>query len=186
MARRPETFRKEVSFIKRAEMYDMHKAGAIYAAISREYLFWTVETVKNVCKQIEERENHEFKSRSCLRKTDAVTDRILMLDHVKTHKIKEIRNWCREHEYELMKWPSYSPDLNLIEMIWKKIKNMIYKAHPELRISSLGAHSLKEEIEKAVFEAWLALDPDWCENLMESMPRRVEAVLKANGGYIKH
>ena len=48
---------------------------------------------------------------------DAVTDRILMLDNVKTHKIKDIKDWCREHGYELMKWPSYSPNLNLIEMI---------------------------------------------------------------------
>ena len=85
-----------------------------------------------------------------------------------------------------MKRPPYSPDLNPIEIIWKKIKNMIYKAHPELRTSTLKADSLKEEIEKAVFEAWLALDPDWCENLMKSMPRRVQAVPKANGGYTKY
>ena len=117
---------------------------------------------------------------------DSVTDRILMLDNAKTHKIKEIKEWCAEHEYEVMEWPPYSPDLNPIKMIWKKVKNMVYKAHPELRTSTLGSDSLKNEIEKAVFEAWEALDPDWCQNLMKSMPRRVEAVLKASGGYTKY
>ena len=97
---------------------------------------------------------------SILNVINVVTDRILMLDNVKTHKIKKIKNWCKEHEYELMKWPPYSSDLNLIEMIWKKIKNMVYKAHSELRTSTLKANSLREEIEKAVFEAWSALDPD--------------------------
>ena len=110
MTRRPKTSRKEVPLIKRAEMYGMHKGGASYALISREYSSWTIKTVENVCKQVGERENQ---------------DSSLEVAH----------------------------DLNLIEMIWKKVKNMIYRAHSELRISNLRADSLKKEIEKVVFEA---------------------------------
>ena len=67
MARRPKASRKEVPPIKRAEMYGMHKGGASYAAISREYPPWTAKTVENVCKQAGERENHKSKPRSCPR-----------------------------------------------------------------------------------------------------------------------
>ena len=52
--------------------------------------------------------------------------------------------------------PQFKPHRNDL----KEVKNIVYKAHPELRTSSLGADSLKEEIEKAVFEGWLALDSD--------------------------
>jgi hypothetical protein len=33
---------------------------------------------------------------------------------------------------------------------------------------------------------WNAIKPEVCQNLIESMPRRVRAVYKAKGGYTKY
>ena len=33
-------------------------------------------------------------------------------------------------------WPTYSPDLNLIEPTWAALKDALHQAHPELRQSS--------------------------------------------------
>ena len=33
---------------------------------------------------------------------------------------------------------------------------------------------------------WNDIKPEVCQNLIESMPRRVEAVIKAKGGYTKY
>ena len=46
---------------------------------------------------------------------------------------------------------------------------------------------------KGILELWERVEKEWekigsevCQNLIESMPRRVEAVLKAKGGYTKY
>ena len=33
---------------------------------------------------------------------------------------------------------------------------------------------------------WNGIPPEVCQTLIESMPRRVEAVIKANGGHTKY
>ena len=48
---------------------------------------------------------------------------------------------------EIMKWPLYSPDLNLIENLWALLKKEAYKMYPDL-------NSLKDkddEVETKLF-----------------------------------
>ena len=42
------------------------------------------------------------------------------------------------------------------------------------------------ELWKGVEVEWNKIGPEVCQNLIESMPRRVQAVLKAKGGYTKY
>jgi hypothetical protein len=42
------------------------------------------------------------------------------------------------------------------------------------------------ELWERVEEEWNKIDADVCQNLIEGMPRRVAAVLKANCGYTKY
>ena len=42
------------------------------------------------------------------------------------------------------------------------------------------------ELWERVEEEWNRIEVEVCQNLIESMPRRVEAVLKAKGGYTKY
>jgi hypothetical protein len=37
-----------------------------------------------------------------------------------------------------------------------------------------------------VAKEWVEIPPETCQNLIKSMPRRIEAVLKANGGHTKY
>jgi hypothetical protein len=50
-----------------------------------------------------------------------------------------------------------------------------------------------EELPRGMGELWERVDKEWneiepevCQNLIESMPRRVEAVIQAKGGYTKY
>jgi len=45
-----------------------------------------------------------------------------------------------------------------------------------------GVHELWDWFQ----EEWEKIEPSICQNLIESMPRRIEAVLKAKGGYAKY
>ncbi len=40
---------------------------------------------------------------------------IFMHDNASIHTEKNVKKWLREKNYEVMVWPPYSPDLNLIE-----------------------------------------------------------------------
>src|SRR5260221_12564976 len=75
-------------------------------------------------------------------------------------------------------WPSQSPDLNPIEHLWNHVKKKLgeYEEPPS------GVHELWDQFQ----EEWEKIEPSVCQNLIESMPRRIEAVLKARGGYTKY
>ena len=82
-----------------------------------------------------------------------------------------------------MQWPPYSPDLNPIEMVWKRIKNMIASKHPELATMKGSDDVIKDAIVSAVIEAWEELDEEWLWRLNQSMLHRVAAVIAARGSY---
>ena len=77
-----------------------------------------------------------------------------------------------------MVWPAQSPDLNPIEHLWNHLKRKLAE-YPEV---PQGITELSERVEKERE----AIDKAVCQNLIESMPRRVQEVLKAKGGYTKY
>jgi transposase len=79
---------------------------------------------------------------------------------------------------EVPRFPPNSPDLNLIKGMWNIIKKRIYERKPRPITYSAVMAALEEE--------WNNLEPDDHAELILSMPDRVEAVLKANGGYTKY
>ena len=74
-----------------------------------------------------------------------------------------------------MMFPSYSPDLNPIENYWKHLKS-------KLR-SKRQIYADIDELWEAVEEEVAKVNKDLCQNLIASMPERVQAVINAKGGY---
>ena len=71
-------------------------------------------------------------------------------------------------------WPSNSPDLNPIENLWHILCSNIRKRKVQPRT--------KEDLIKALQEEWEKLDIEMINRLCASMPRRLQAVIAANGG----
>jgi len=71
-------------------------------------------------------------------------------------------------------WPSNSPDLNPIENLWHILRSNICKRKPQPK-----SH---KDLIVALQEEWEKLDIEKVNRLIESMPRRLEAVIKAKGG----
>ena len=77
-----------------------------------------------------------------------------------------------------MVWPAQSPDLNPIEHSWGYLKRRLAEyEHPP----------------NGILELWERIQVEWdkipveeCQKLIESMARRIEAVLRAKGGYTKY
>lgn len=103
---------------------------------------------------------------------------IFQQDNDPKHTSKKAKEWMEEHNIRLLDWPAQSPDLSPIEHQWVHLKKELakYSRAPK------GVWELWER----VAEVWDAIPPEVCQNLIESMPRRLEAVIKAKGGHTKY
>lgn len=99
-------------------------------------------------------------------------------DNDPKHTSKKAYAFFVQHDINCLDWPSQSPDLNPIEHLWEHIKRQLhsYPTPP----SSL--HQIWERLA----EEWNKIPPETCQNLIMSMPRRLQAVIKQKGGHTKY
>jgi hypothetical protein len=91
----------------------------------------------------------------------------------------------KELGVEIMTWPPYSPDLNLIKNLWSLMKAEMYRLHPELEHAP-DTEDTKYALIKATKEAWQDIDDLVLHRLSVTMPHRVKAVIEADGWYTKY
>ena len=77
---------------------------------------------------------------------------------------------------KVMDWPSVSPDLNPIEHLWGILKRKVEVC----KVSNIC------QLRDVVMEEWKSIPVAACEALVNSMPRRVKAVLDNDGGHTKY
>lgn len=53
-------------------------------------------------------------------------DLIFQNDNARPHTCAIVKKYFKENNVNVLLWPPYSPDLNYIEFVWKKMKNMVY------------------------------------------------------------
>ncbi len=92
------------------------------------------------------------------------------------HTSKSTNSWLNDHGVGVLDWPGDSPDLNTIDNLWGIVKKKMRNK------SSKNADELKASVK----ETWASIPPQQCHKLITSMPRRIEAVIKAKGAPTKH
>ena len=103
---------------------------------------------------------------------------IFQQDNNLKHKGKKATTWFKDHKIKVMDWPAQSPDLNPIEHLWVHLKRQLAAYLNSLR----GINELQERTQ----QEWEAIGPAMVQNLIESMPKMVEEIYKANGGHTKY
>ena len=106
------------------------------------------------------------------------SDTVSQQDSDPKHACKKAKEWFKNHQIKLMSWPAQSPDLSLIEHLWEHLKGRL-GGHPT---PPGGILELQERVEWE----WEAIPQSACKDLVESMPRRVAAVIRAKGGYTEY
>ena len=112
-------------------------------------------------------------------------NRTFMHDNASIHTAKKIKNWFRDESIPLLNWPPYSPDINPIKHVWKKLKEVLHQRYPELIEMGKSETDLLA-LRTAIIDAWEAISQTWLDHLIDSMPRRVEAIRKKKGWHTKY
>ncbi len=103
-------------------------------------------------------------------------DFIFQQDLAPAHTAKGTKSWFNDHGVGVLDWPANSPDLNPIENLWSIVKRKMRDTRPN------NADELKDTVK----ETWASIPPQQCHKLITSMPRRIEAVIKAKGAPTKY
>jgi hypothetical protein len=96
-------------------------------------------------------------------------------ENVPIHTARTVQSCFEEYEGELqhLPWPAQLPYLNIIEPLWSVLETRVRNRFPL-------PTSLKQ-LEDVLQEEWYKIMLETVQNLYESIPRRIMAVLKANG-----
>lgn len=96
-------------------------------------------------------------------------------DNDPKHKSGIVQSWLIWNCPHLMQPPPQSPDLNVIENLWAILDQNV-RQH---QISN------KNDLKAALKEEWSKITPEITRKLVESMQKRLKAVIDQKGGHTK-
>src|SRR5277367_2341676 len=111
---------------------------------------------------------------------------LFMQDNAPCHKSEEVLEFLQEYNVPVMEWPLQSPDLNPIENLWVSLKERFHKRFIEMFNHPSKSLEAKYRYGEVLQEVWYSQGWELVDALLESMPRRVQAVLEAKGGWTKY
>jgi transposase len=101
---------------------------------------------------------------------------IYQQDGASCHTAKISKQWFVDNQISIMPWPANSPDLNCIENLWSWLDHHLGK------IEIINVEQLKTEIRKLLDN----VPKEIPQNLVNSMPKRVNQCLNEKGGSTKY
>ncbi len=96
---------------------------------------------------------------------------IFQHDNARPHTASITTSWLRRRRIRVLKWPACSPDLSPIENIWGIIKRKMRQRRPKT----------VEQLEACIRQEWDNIPIPKLEQLVSSVPRRLQTVIKRRG-----
>ena len=97
-------------------------------------------------------------------------------DNATCHTSKKVTQWFSENNINVISWPGNSPDMNPIEHVWDYI---------DRKICNQNFNNL-DELYNEIQRIWFSIPHDFIKSLIDSMTRRLNALIAARGGTTKY
>ena len=123
---------------------------------------------------------YDFWYRNSLSPDGQFAPAAFMEDGAAAHRARlttEWREWYGIQQWKIV-WPARSLDLNPIEELWRRMKDRLFQANREGRPRTVD---VTKDVIKEIWDQ-IAVG-DELRKLVESMPRRIQAVIAAGGGH---
>ncbi len=103
-------------------------------------------------------------------------DYVFMHDNAPCHRANIVQDWFSQHDVTVSSWPAQSPDLNPIENLWDHMK----------REQKKTPSTSKDSLWKNLQDIWNNIPSSTIDNLISSMPLRIEEVIRAQEYHTKY
>ncbi|GFS93232.1 transposable element Tc1 transposase [Trichonephila clavipes] len=103
---------------------------------------------------------------------------IFQKDNAHPHVAKTVRDICSAQHMQSLPWPSYSPEMSLIEHVWNLVGRCLAR-------DSRPAAS-KDELLLRTQAIWNSLPQANIQILFHSMPRCIATLIVERGGYTRY
>ena len=111
---------------------------------------------------------------------------LFMHDNAPCHTARKVTQYLKTKRIPIMKWPAQSPDLNPIENLWTMFKDEFHKRLIQLNIKPSTRPEVLKKCHELMRQVWRDQGMQLINKLIESMPKRCAAVIKAKGGHSKY
>ena len=101
---------------------------------------------------------------------------IFQQDNDPKHTAKTVQEYIGTKNWNVLDWPSQSPDLNPIENLWHLLDWKMRTRVPQN----------EDQLMEYCQEAWENIPIEYLNSLVDSIPTRIEHVIKAKGGMTKY
>jgi len=103
---------------------------------------------------------------------------IFQEDNAPCHVSIRANAWKKDNGIVTLPWPAQSPDINIIENVWRVLKCRVQKRVNEIKND--------KDLIRIVTEIWTDLPLHYIRSLYHSIPRRIRDVLRAKGHISKY
>ena len=96
---------------------------------------------------------------------------IMQQDNDPKHRSRSVTQWLNQNGVKCLEWPSFSPDLNPIEHMWDEVERRMKKESPKN----------EKELREALLRVWRGIGVNVTKKLVDSVPNRLNEVVKMKG-----
>lgn len=106
-------------------------------------------------------------------------------DNAPIHKADLTLEWLKKHDVVLEPIPPNSPDINCIEHVWPSLKGILIREYKD-DLGTRMSGEARDHFEDVVIKGFQEVLPGLIDGLMESMPRRMQAIIREGGWHTEY